>query len=104
MKFISKPEGDKQTAKSVINSLLDDSLVEKDFESELPSIKPLLHEKVVAEILGCSVKKIQKDRWLGVGISFVKIGHLVRYRQEDIAAYIDEAVRQSTSDPGPVAA
>ena len=46
MKFISKPEGDKQTAKSVINSLLDDSLVEKDFESELPSIKPLLHEKL----------------------------------------------------------
>jgi hypothetical protein len=46
----------------------------------------------------CSVKKLNADRLSGSGCSYVKIGRLVRYRAEDVAAYETRKLRRNTSE------
>lgn len=57
----------------------------------------LVSEKVAAEILGCSVWKLQRDRRIGSPIIFVKIGKSVKYRLSDLEAYIKKHSYVSTS-------
>lgn len=60
----------------------------------------LLKEKEAAEILGVSVYKLRYDRWKGGGVPYVKLAAAVRYRPEDLNAYISSRIRKSTSDHG----
>lgn len=46
-------------------------------------------ERVVSEITGWSVSKLQNDRWAGRGIPYAKLGSSVRYDLEDVRAYIE---------------
>lgn len=58
----------------------------------------LLTSKEAAPILGVSVAFLERDRWAGARIPFIKIGsRAVRYRYSDLLAYIESCVRQSTS-------
>lgn len=58
----------------------------------------LLTTKEAAPILGVSVAFLERDRWAGARVPFIKIGsRAVRYRLSDLHAYIDSCVRQSTS-------
>lgn len=51
---------------------------------------PLLwNQKQTAEYLGVSQKWLERDRWAGASIPFVKIGKHVRYRAEDVHAYVE---------------
>lgn len=59
---------------------------------------PLLTTKQAAAILGVSVAFLERDRWAGARVPFIKIGsRAVRYRLSDLHAYIESCVRQSTS-------
>lgn len=49
----------------------------------------LLKEQQAAEVLGCSVALLRKHRLFRKGPAFVKIGRLVRYRSEDLDAFIE---------------
>lgn len=49
-----------------------------------------LTEKHVATRLHVSTKKLQKDRQQGKGIKYYKFGRLVRYRPEDVEAYLNQ--------------
>lgn len=42
------------------------------------------NQHMVAAIRGCSLTTIERDRWAGTGIPFVKMGRWVRYRKIDI--------------------
>ncbi len=42
---------------------------------------------------------LAQDRYLGRGIPFVKHGRRVRYRRDDVLAYLDENRCTSTSRP-----
>ena len=53
----------------------------------LPS---LMNQKQVAEYLGKSVKTLERDRWAGIGIPFVKVGRLVRYRADDDIEWLEK--------------
>lgn len=56
---------------------------------------PLLwNQKQTAAYLGVSQKWLERDRWAGASIPFVKIGRHVRYRAEDVRAYVE---RQTTA-------
>ncbi|MBV9180438.1 MAG: DNA-binding protein [Acidobacteria bacterium] len=44
----------------------------------------------IAVVLGCSVAKLERDRWQGRGIKFRKIDGLVRARKADVVARIQE--------------
>ncbi len=58
----------------------------------------LFSQETVAAILDCSLAMIERDRWMGTGVPFVKIGRMVRYRKIDIDAWLGgHALFQSTS-------
>jgi hypothetical protein len=52
-------------------------------------LEDLLTEHDVARLLGRKLKTVQKDRLLGRGPRYLKIGRSVRYRPADIAAFIE---------------
>lgn len=49
----------------------------------------LFSQVTVAAIRDCSLATIERDRWAGTGIPFVKIGRAVRYRKADICAWLE---------------
>lgn len=61
----------------------------------------LLKTKQAADYLGLSKAFLERDRWAGAKVPFIKIGaRAVRYRIEDLNAYIESRTRKSTSDTG----
>ena len=58
----------------------------------------LLTTKQAAPVLGVSIAFLERDRWAGARVPFIKIGaRAVRYRLSDLHAYIESCVRKSTS-------
>lgn len=58
----------------------------------------LLTTKQAAEILGVSVAFLERDRWAGARVPFIKVGsRAVRYRHSDLLAYIESCTYHSTS-------
>ncbi len=60
----------------------------------------LMTEQEAGAILRVTVKTLQGWRYRGGGPPFVKVGRCVRYRLEDLQAFVTAAIRTSTSDPG----
>jgi hypothetical protein len=56
-------------------------------------IEPLIDEHEYARITGRSVASARRDRLLGKGCPWVKLGALVRYRPSDVCAFIESNVR-----------
>jgi len=57
----------------------------------------MVKEDQAAEILCLSVKTLRQWRWAGKGPRFRKFGNAVRYALDDLEAYIEQAIRQNTS-------
>lgn len=58
----------------------------------------LLTTKEAAPILRVSVAFLERDRWAGAKVPFLRIGsRSIRYRMSDLLAYIDSCRRTSTS-------
>jgi len=53
-------------------------------------IEPLFDEFEYSRITGRSVASARRDRLCGIGCPHVKLGHLVRYRPEDVRTYIEQ--------------
>ena len=59
----------------------------------------LLNTKETAEILNVSEAFLERDRWAGARIPFIKVGsRAIRYRFQDIEKYIEENLCYSTSE------
>jgi predicted DNA-binding transcriptional regulator AlpA len=59
----------------------------------------LLTDRDVEKITGRARSTLQKDRVVGTGIPFIRVGRLVRYRQSDVTAYLAALPSlRSTSD------
>ena len=43
-----------------------------------------------AEYLGVSPKWLERDRWKGAKIPYIKVGRSIRYRATDVITYIDQ--------------
>ncbi|WP_339776969.1 helix-turn-helix domain-containing protein [uncultured Methylophaga sp.] len=62
------------------------------------TIGQLLNSQQAADYLGVSKAFLERDRWAGARIPFIKIGsRAVRYRTADLESYIEQQVRLSTS-------
>ena len=62
----------------------------------------LLTEVQTGEVLNLSIRTLQAWRLRGGGPKFVRLsGRAVRYRNGDLAAFIEARTVASTSDPGP---
>jgi predicted DNA-binding transcriptional regulator AlpA len=58
----------------------------------------LLDTKQAAAMIGMSVAFLERDRWAGAKIPYIKIGErAVRYRASDLMDYINSRLRHSTS-------
>ena len=59
----------------------------------------LLTTSQAAVYLCVSKAFLERDRWAGARIPFIRVGsRTVRYRRADLDAYIDGRVRRSTSE------
>ena len=65
-----------------------------------PPEKLVVNTKQAADMLGMSVRFLEVLRYQGGGPAFVKLGERVRYRVQDIEAWVEERVRTSTADTG----
>lgn len=62
------------------------------------SHEKLLNTQQAADFLSVSKAFLERDRWAGARIPFIKVGsRAVRYRESDVANYIEKQVRISTS-------
>lgn len=60
-------------------------------------MEQLLTTKQAARFLGVSEAFLERDRWAGARICFVRIGvRAVRYRPEDLKTYIDARTEHAT--------
>lgn len=57
----------------------------------------LLRTSDAAKRLGVSASFLEKQRYLGTGPDYVKIGRSVAYRECDIDSWVAALVRQNTS-------
>ena len=53
------------------------------------SRRPLVRQSVAARYLDVSEAKLERDRWAGGNIPYVKIGGAVRYDLDQLDAYRD---------------
>jgi hypothetical protein len=61
----------------------------------------LLNTAEAAHRLGVSKAFLERDRWAGARVPFIKVGaRAVRYRSTDLETYIENQVHRSTSDLG----
>ncbi|MDE2467844.1 MAG: helix-turn-helix domain-containing protein [Bradyrhizobium sp.] len=55
-----------------------------------------------ARFVGLSIRTLEKHRIYATGPRYSKLGGRVVYRIEDLQAWVDNAAKVSTSDPGKV--
>jgi len=61
----------------------------------------ILNTVQAANYIGMSKAFLERDRWAGARIPFIKVGsRAVRYRLSDLEEFLDQQVRRSTSDLG----
>ena len=53
------------------------------------NLPALLTERDTADWSGYSVASFQRARWEGKGPKFIKLGRNIRYREEDLLAWIE---------------
>lgn len=58
----------------------------------------LTDQNHVAAYLDCSSGKLERDRWAGTGLPYLKIGRSVRYRKADVLAFVERSRRISTTE------
>lgn len=52
-------------------------------------MKKMLSEFEAAELLSISVAKLRRDRWVGTGLPYIRLGRTVRYSVEEISSYLE---------------
>ena len=61
----------------------------------------LLTTRQASQFLGVSASFLERDRWAGAKIPFVRVGkRAVRYQLSDLEAFVSQRVRLSTSQSG----
>jgi hypothetical protein len=71
------------------------TLLHRNTESaKATELEALLSEQEYAGITKRSVASVRRDRLLGQGCPYVKLGALVRYRPEDVRAHLESSLRR----------
>lgn len=63
-------------------------------------LETLLTPKQAADVLGVSIKTLEKWRSIDAGPQFVRLGRLVRYRPIDILAWLELQTKQKAGRVG----
>ncbi len=58
----------------------------------------LFNQQTIAAVRDCSTATLERDRWAGSGIPFLKFGRSVKYRKSEVLTWLNTHVsRLSTS-------
>ena len=60
----------------------------------------MLNQKEVSVIIRKSEAWLERQRWLGEGIPYLKIGRSVRYQEDDILSFLEEQPKIQTYPGG----
>jgi len=60
----------------------------KEFDNA--PLSALFPQETVCAIRNCSTATVERDRWAGTGIPFIKMGRSVRYRKADVLAWLEQ--------------
>jgi predicted DNA-binding transcriptional regulator AlpA len=66
--------------------------------SHTVTMPQLWDQKVLAAYLGKSTAWCERARWAGDGPRFVKLGRHVRYRADDVLAWIEDSARTCSGE------
>ncbi|KTD48121.1 hypothetical protein Lrub_1485 [Legionella rubrilucens] len=70
-----------------------------EFESAPDST--LFNQQTVAAVLNCSTQLLERNRWAGTGVPYIKIGRKVLYRKSEVLYFLQQQkVYRSTSEEG----
>lgn len=72
-----------------------------EFESAPNSA--LFNQQTLAAVLDCSTQLLERNRWEGKGVPYLKIGRKVLYRKNDILSFLQQQkIYRSTCDEGQI--
>jgi hypothetical protein len=57
----------------------------------------LFNQITIAHVRDCSTATLERDRWAGGGIPFIKIGRSVKYRKADVVQWLEQYQAQSST-------
>lgn len=66
-------------------------------EFEAACLNALFHQRVPAAVRDCSESTMERDRWAGRGIPFLRIGRSIRYRKRDILDWLSQYRPQTST-------
>jgi hypothetical protein len=70
-----------------------------EFESAPQSA--LFNQRTIAAVLSCSTQLLERNRWAGSSVPYLKIGRKVLYRKSDVLDFLQQQkIYRSTSDEG----
>ena len=70
-----------------------------EFESAPDST--LFNQLTLSAVLNCSTQLLERNRWAGIGVPYLKIGRKVLYRKSDVLDFLQQQkIYRSTSDEG----
>lgn len=61
-----------------------------EFESAPNSA--LFNQNTVAAILNCSTQLLERNRWAGTGVPYIKIGRKVLYRKSEVLDFLQRQI------------
>ncbi|MDD5322912.1 MAG: hypothetical protein PHD43_20320 [Methylococcales bacterium] len=60
----------------------------------------LFNQIIIAHIRDCSTATMERDRWAGGGIPFIKIGRAVKYCKADVLEWLAQYQLQNSTSEG----
>ncbi|HEY8095884.1 MAG TPA: helix-turn-helix domain-containing protein [Methylobacter sp.] len=57
----------------------------------------LFNQTTIAHVRDCSNATMERDRWAGGGIPFIKIGRSVKYRKSDVLQWLEQYQTQNST-------
>ncbi len=57
----------------------------------------LFNQVIIAHVRDCSIATLERDRWAGGGIPFIKIGRAVKYKKADVVKWLDQHQTQAST-------
>ncbi len=68
-----------------------DTAIPADLSESTTTVVPVLwDQRKTADYLDVSPKWLERDRWQGATIPYIKIGRAVRYRASDVLNYVNQ--------------
>jgi hypothetical protein len=61
----------------------------------------LFNQQTIAAVLSCSTQLLERNRWAGTSVPYLKIGRKVLYRKSNVLSFLQQQRGyRSTSDEG----